>query len=426
MVKEYSQTDLNNFEKIKVSEQKISQPIKDKPYRYDTKLLDKNIKRKKKQNYDDKDKNQFSLIENGLSVGEVDKEQKYFFSQHDIDDSSSYRSMYPHNIRYGKSKVKRPSIKVHINEDGSLPKLNWDNDLDLKSEIFKGMYDEPKYLPGGDKYLLVEFGNIMNLELNFKAQGLAKAIEQANIKGIYETLPCFASMIVHYNSDEIKYGDLKKELKFLVSNLKSSDDTIVESRLFRFPTVYLDKWTKEAVEDYVAKITYKKPDPEFIVELNNLDNIEHFVRVHSSTEYWVASLGFWPGLPFTMPLDPRCKLTAPKYNPPRTWTPKGAIGMGGSSTAIYPDKLPGGYQIFGRTPVPIWDPEKRFSIFKDSVCLFRPGDRIKFDPCSYEEFESIEKKIIDGSYRYNVMEDHKFSIKDYKNWVTKLDWKKKF
>lgn len=426
MVKEYSQTDLDNFEKIKVSEQKISQPIKDKPYRYDTKLLDKNIKRKKKQNYDDKDKNQFSLIENGLLVGEVDKEQKYFFSQHDIDDSSSYRSMYPHNIRYGKSKVKRPSIKVHINEDGSLPKLNWDNDLDLKSEIFKGMYDEPKYLPGGDKYLLVEFGNIMNLELNFKAQGLAKAIEQANIKGIYETLPCFASMIVHYNSDEIKYGDLKKELKFLVSNLKSSDDTIVESRLFRFPTVYLDKWTKEAVEDYVAKITYKKPDPEFIVELNNLDNIEHFVRVHSSTEYWVASLGFWPGLPFTMPLDPRCKLTAPKYNPPRTWTPKGAIGMGGSSTAIYPDKLPGGYQIFGRTPVPIWDPEKRFSIFKDSVCLFRPGDRIKFDPCSYEEFESIERKIIDGSYRYDVMEDHKFSIKDYKNWVTKLDWKKKF
>ena len=113
----------------------------------------------------------------------------------------------------------------------------------------------------------------MNLELNFKAQGLAKAIETANIKGVYETLPCFASMIVHYNPDEIKYGDLKKELKSLVNNLKSSDDTIVQSRLFKFPTVYLDKWTKEAVEDYTAKITYKKPDPEFIVELNNLDDV---------------------------------------------------------------------------------------------------------------------------------------------------------
>ena len=288
------------------------------------------------------------------------------------------------------------------------------------------MYAEPKYLPGGDKYLLVEFGNVMNLELNFKAQGLAKAIESAKIKVIYETLPCFASMLVHYNPDDIKFEDLKNELISLVNNLKSSDDTIVQSRLFRFPTVYLDKWTKEAVADYIAKITYKKPDPEFIVELNNLENVEEFVIIHSGTEYWVASLGFWPGLPFTMPLDPRCKLTAPKYNPPRTWTPKGAVCMGGSSTAIYPDKLPGGYQIFGRTPIPIWDPEKRFSIFKDSICLFRPGDRIKFDPCSYEEFESIERKIIDGSYKYDVMEDHKFSIKNYKNWVSELDWNKKF
>jgi allophanate hydrolase subunit 1 len=140
----------------------------------------------------------------------------------------------------------------------------------------------------------------------------------------------------------------------------------------------------------------------------------------------VASLGFWPGLPFTMPLDPRCKLTAPKYNPPRTWTPKGTVGMGGSSTAIYPDRLPGGYQIFGRTPVPIWDPDKNFDVFKDSICLFRPGDRIKFVPCDYDEFEMIEKKVEDKSYRYDLIEEHKFSIKKYKNWLSKLDYNKKF
>ena len=150
------------------------------------------------------------------------------------------------------------------------------------------------------------------------------------------------------------------------------------------------------------------------------------MRVHSGTEYWVASLGFWPGLPFTMPLDPRCKLSAPKYNPPRTWTPRGTVGMGGSSTAIYPDRLPGGYQIFGRTPVPIWDPEKRFSVFKDSICLFRPGDRIKFDPCTYEEFDEIERKVEEGSYQYNVMENHKFSIQQYKTWIDNLDYEKKF
>ena len=158
----------------------------------------------------------------------------------------------------------------------------------------------------------------MNLELNFTAQNLAKAIKDHNVKGVYETSPCFASMIVHYEPDEIKFNDLKNELKSLIKSLGPSDEIEINSRIFSFPTVYLDKWTKECIEDYSKKISKKKPDPELITELNNLDNIDQFVRVHSSTEYWVAAIGFWPGLPFMMALDPRCKLTVPKYNPPRT------------------------------------------------------------------------------------------------------------
>lgn len=351
----------------------------------------------------------------------------YFFNQKSIDDHNGFKQMYPHNKNSHQVVQSRPSIKTHINPDGTYPKKLEPKKIQKNiSKSFQGAYEEPKYLPGGDKYLLVEFGNVMNLELNFKAQGLAKAVEESKIKGVYETLPCFASMIVHYNSDDIKFNDLKNELKQLVGQLKSSDDVVVQSRLFRFPTVYLDKWTKEAIDDYTSKISPKQSDPEYIVDLNDLDDVDHFVRVHSGTEYWVASLGFWPGLPFTMPLDPRCKLSAPKYNPPRTWTPRGTVGMGGSSTAIYPDRLPGGYQIFGRTPVPIWDPEKRFSVFKDSICLFRPGDRIKFDPCTYEEFDEIERKVEEGSYQYNVMENHKFSIQQYTTWVDNLDYEKKF
>ncbi len=418
MVQKYKNSDINLFSKINLSE-------KNNHLQKKTADLNKKIK-KSTFAYNNKDTSKFDILENNLINSDFEKEENIFFSQKNIDDYSSFKKMYPHNLKISKTKIKKPSIKRHINFDGSYPKIQINEPEDLKLNIFQGEYAEPKYLPGGDKYLLVEFGNVMSLELNFKAQGLAKAIEVAKISGVYETLPCFASMIVHYNPDEIKFNDLKSEISQLVKNLKSSDDVVVRSRLFRFPTVYLDKWTKEAVNDYISKIAFKKSDPEFIVELNGLDNVDHFVRVHSGTEYWVASLGFWPGLPFTMPLDPRCKLTAPKYNPPRTWTPKGTVGMGGSSTAIYPDKLPGGYQIFGRTPVPIWDTEKRFDVFKDSVCLFRPGDRIKFDPCSYEEFDAIERKVDEGSYKFDLMDDHKFSIKEYKKWLSNLDYQKKF
>ena len=60
--------------------------------------------------------------------------------------------------------------------------------------------------------MLIEFGNVMNLELNFTAQNLAKAIKDHKIIGVYETSPCFASMIVHYEPEEIKFNELKKEL----------------------------------------------------------------------------------------------------------------------------------------------------------------------------------------------------------------------
>ena len=303
------------------------------------------------------------------------------------------------------------------------------HETEIKTEVNNvpgKIYDSPKFLPAGDKYMLIEFGNIMNLELNFTAQNLAKAIKDHKLKGVYETSPCFASMIVHYDPEEINFNELKNELKSLINSLGSSDDIEINSRIFSFPTVYLDKWTKECIEDYSNKIAKKKPDPELITELNNLENIDQFVRVHSGTEYWVAAIGFWPGLPFMMALDPRCKLTVPKYNPPRTWTPKGTVGMGGASTCIYPDKLPGGYQIFGIIPVPIWDTKKSFPVFENNICLFQPGDRVKFVPTTYEEFDHVSNKIKDGTYDYNIIEYQKFSVKNYKNWLKNIDQSKRF
>lgn len=288
------------------------------------------------------------------------------------------------------------------------------------------IYPEAKFSPGGDRYILVEFGNEMNLELNFLGQGLGAVIKQSTIKGVIETAPAFASILVHYDPDLIGYHALVRELSSLINGLGSIEEIELPSRLFYLPCCYLDPWTRECVEDYQEKIHAKQSDPELVAELNDLSGVDELVRVHSGTEYWVASLGFWPGLPFMMPLDPRCRLTAPKYNPPRTWTPKGAVGMGGASTAIYPVSTPGGYQIFGRTPVPIWDTQASFPEFEQSICLFKPGDRVKFVPISEQEFIDIEKRVADKSYVYNVVDYQKFSVSQYKNWLNSIDTDKRF
>ena len=288
------------------------------------------------------------------------------------------------------------------------------------------MYEEPRYLPGGDRYLLVELGNEMTLELNFLAQGLARAIDESGMTGVIETAPCFATLLVHYDPDKVSYSDLCRELRAVHSNLGSVDDIEVESRLFTFETMYLDPWTEECIRDYCKNVVEKEYDADFVARINGLEDANQLVRVHSATEYWVAALGFYPGVAFTMPLDPRSRLTAPKYNPPRTQTPQGAVGMGGACTCIYPAATPGGYQIFGRTPVPIWDTQSRHDIFEGEVVLFRAGDRNRYVPVDLDQFKEVEARISEGTYVYNVAEYQKFSLRQYKSWVSTIDATERF
>lgn len=284
------------------------------------------------------------------------------------------------------------------------------------------IYDEPRYLPGGDRFLTIEFGDELNLELNFRAQGLAKLIGEHQVKGVVETAPFFASILIHYDPDLIAYDDLKREMAALIRAVVTLDDVELNSRLIYCPALYLDPWSSDAIDQYIEKINpNKQRDPEFVAALNGLEDVQQLVRVHSGTEYWVAALGFWPGTPFMMPLDPRCRLFAPKYNPPRTFTHTGTIGMGGGATAIYPVDGPGGYQIFARTPVPIWDMSQKMTAFREAPYLLRPTDRMKFVHCSREEFDAIARKCAEGTYEINIVGYQKISLKSYRAWVDTLD-----
>ena len=103
------------------------------------------------------------------------------------------------------------------------------------------------------------------------------------------------------------------------------------------------------------------------------------------------------------------------------WTPKGTIGIGGAITCIYPDQTPGGYQIFARTPMPIWDRSQRLEAFKESLALFRPSDRVRFIPISSEEYEDIERKVEDGSYKHPQVTYQRFSSRLYRDWLAGID-----
>lgn len=275
-------------------------------------------------------------------------------------------------------------------------------------------YKQPRYLPGGDESLLIELGDELSIELNFLSHYLAQSIDSSNIDGIVETVPLLASLLIHYDPDRVEFSRLCREVGEIFDAAEAPGELQFASRLITIPTLYFDEWTEAARRKYRQEINPDaQDDPEAIVRLNGLDGLDHLVQVHSGTQWWCATLAFWPGTGYFIPLDRKVKLTGQKHTPPRTFTPRGSIGLGGGISGIYPVDGPGGYQIFARTPVPVWDPEQRLPDFVDRPWLFSPKDRLRFVPCSVEEYHAIEREVEANTFRIDISDYETVSLRDF-------------
>jgi 5-oxoprolinase (ATP-hydrolysing) subunit B len=97
---------------------------------------------------------------------------------------------------------------------------------------------------------------------------------------------------------------------------------------------------------------------------------EEVVRLHQSGEYTVYFLGFLPGFAYLGGMDRR--LATARRKDPRLAVPAGSLAIGGEQTGIYPSTSPGGWQLIGRTSVPLFDPAR------DPPSLLLPGDSVRF------------------------------------------------
>ena len=94
-------------------------------------------------------------------------------------------------------------------------------------------------------------------------------------------------------------------------------------------------------------------------------------------------IGFLPGFPYMGTVDGR--IATPRKSCPRTSISEGSVGIAGTQTGIYPFASPGGWNIIGRTPVPLFDKEKI------SPVLLQPGDLVTFYSITENEFEDYQK-----------------------------------
>jgi KipI family sensor histidine kinase inhibitor len=137
----------------------------------------------------------------------------------------------------------------------------------------------------------------------------------------------------------------------------------------RLPGLELPPAEAVAGETVEIPVRYDGEDLPEVAGLTGLEP-EEVVRRHTAPEYTVAFLGFSPGFPYLVGLDPA--LEVPRRDTPRTSIPAGSVGLAGNQTGIYPTATPGGWQLIGRTEVTLFDPAR------DPPALLAPGTRLRF------------------------------------------------
>jgi allophanate hydrolase subunit 1 len=262
----------------------------------------------------------------------------------------------------------------------------------------------------GDRFLLVEFGEMeLDLTLNFRVLSLNRMLKEANIPGVIETIPALRSIQIHYDSTATTPADLIAEVNRHYAALPPVENLEIPSREITLPLAVNDQWTRADIARYVQYIRKDAPNIingnniEYAAMYNGLDSAEQFVETFMATAWWNAANGFFPGLPFMFPLDPRYAVVIPKYNPTRPFTPEGAVGIAGPCLAIYPVPSPGGYQLIGRT-IPIYDPQQRNPAFAANPILMKPGDRVTFTRCTDDDLVALREQVHDGTYHYDIRE----------------------
>ena len=102
-------------------------------------------------------------------------------------------------------------------------------------------------------------------------------------------------------------------------------------------------------------------------------------------------LGFAPGFPYLGGMDDR--IATPRLKSPRLKVSGGSVGIAGRQTGIYPVDSPGGWRFIGKTPLRLYDEERKNPI------LLKAGHYLKFTPISEEEYTRIESQVKQGTYQ---------------------------
>ncbi len=274
----------------------------------------------------------------------------------------------------------------------------------------------------GDSYLLIEYGdNVLDLALRLRVHLLMAALDDRGPTGILELSPGVRSLQVRYDNSRLSQQALMTQLMALEQTLGDVERLKIPSRIVYLPMAFEDSATLAAVARYRETVRDSAPwlpdNVEFIRRANGLADRDEVKRILFEASYLVLGLGdVYLGAPCAVPLDPRHRLLSSKYNPARTWTAEGTVGIGGMYMCIYGMDSPGGYQLVGRT-LPIWNRFLKNPQFAGEPWLLKFFDQVRFYPVSEAELMQQREAFREGRAQIRI-EESEFDFAAYRRMLS--------
>lgn len=227
-----------------------------------------------------------------------------------------------------------------------------------------------------DQAVTLDFGGPISLETNNKVHTLVGSLQKNILPGITDIIPAYNSVTVVYDYMAVYQAQLTNEN--ILPVYKIIEDWI-EINLSEAPIE-----NKDDKKEIIIPVCYDKSvgiDIEFIAKSHQL-SIEQVIEIHTSKTYRVFMNGFLPGFAYMGIVD--SSIQTPRHEIPRPLVSAGSVGIAGVQTGIYPCDSPGGWQIIGKTPLPLID--------ENDHLLLTPGSFVKFKSISLLSFEKLINK----------------------------------
>lgn len=237
-----------------------------------------------------------------------------------------------------------------------------------------------------DSSLFIRFGDSISVEAHRRVISLFHGVERLRDPRIYNLHPAYSSLLIDFDPLRLSHEELESLVAPLIveaSNPQSSSHEAANFKSSSLESASANQKGGGFIEIPVCYDTEFAPDLASVAQHTSLTE-EQVIATHAGGDYFIYFLGFAPGFAYLGGLA--SSLHVSRLATPRKHVGAGAVGIGGAQTGVYPNDLPGGWQLIGRTPL------RMFDASSDPPSRLLPGDRVRFRRIDRGEFDRLARQ----------------------------------